>query len=99
VDTRFVKLNDGSNAEPNAPVPVVARLGNDVVLEFRFNPFQFDKFSNGDRARLGRCKFSGKSSRIVAQMASNQDRPINQPAISRLVRRVSRADFRRTGVV
>jgi len=52
VDTRFVKLNDGWNAEPNAPAPVVARLGNDVVLEFRLNPFQFKKFSKDDRARL-----------------------------------------------
>jgi len=52
VDTRFVKLNDGWNAEPNPPAPVVARLGNDVVLEFRLNPFQFKKFSKGDRARL-----------------------------------------------
>jgi hypothetical protein len=52
VDTRFVKLNDGWNAEPNAPAPVVARLGTDVVLEFRLNPFQFKKFSKGDRARL-----------------------------------------------
>jgi hypothetical protein len=52
VDTRFVKLNDGWNAEPNAPAPVVDRSGNDVVLEFRLNPFQCKKFSNGDRARL-----------------------------------------------
>ena len=52
MDTRFVKLNDGWNAEPNAPTPVVARSGNDVVLEFCLNPFQFKKSSNGDRARL-----------------------------------------------
>jgi hypothetical protein len=52
VDTRFIKLNDGWNGEPNAPAPMVAHSGNDVVLEFRLNPFQFKKFSNGDRARL-----------------------------------------------
>jgi hypothetical protein len=52
VNTRFVKLNDDWNAEPNAPAPVVARSGNDVVLEFRLNPFQFKKFSEGDRGRL-----------------------------------------------
>ena len=52
MDTRFVKLNDGWNAEPNVPAPEVARSGNDVVLEFRLNPFQFKKSSNGDRARL-----------------------------------------------
>ena len=52
MDTRFVQLNDGWNAEPNAPAPVVARSGNDVVLEFRVNPFQFKQFSEGDRGRL-----------------------------------------------
>jgi hypothetical protein len=52
VDTGFVKLNDGWNAEPNAPAPLVTRSGNDVVLEFRLNPFQFKKFSNDNRARF-----------------------------------------------
>jgi hypothetical protein len=52
VNTRFVKLNDGWNAEPNAPAPAVARSGNDVVLEFRLNPFQFKQFSKGDRGCL-----------------------------------------------
>jgi len=32
--------------------PWSLRLGTDVVLEFRLNPFQFKKFSKGDRARL-----------------------------------------------
>lgn len=52
MNTRFVKLNDDWNAEPNAPAAVVARSGNDVVLEFRLNPFQFEQFSEGDRGRL-----------------------------------------------
>ena len=52
MDTRFVQLNDGWNAEPNAPAPVVAHSGNDVVLEFRLNPFRFKQFSEGDRGRL-----------------------------------------------
>ena len=52
MNTRFVKLNDSWNAEPNAPAPEVARSGNDVVLEFRLNPFQFKQFSEGDRGRL-----------------------------------------------
>jgi len=51
VDTRFVKLNEW-NAEPNAPSPVVARSGNNIVLEFRLNPFQYKQFSEGDRGRL-----------------------------------------------
>ena len=52
MNTRFVKLSDEWNAEPNAPAPVVARSGNDVILEFDLNPFQFRKFSEGDRGRL-----------------------------------------------
>src|SRR5438309_4526579 len=32
MNTRFIKINDGWNAEPNAPAPVVTRSGDDVVL-------------------------------------------------------------------
>jgi hypothetical protein len=52
VDTRFVKLNHGWNAEPNAPTPVITRSGDDVVLEFDLNPWMFKQFSDGDRGRL-----------------------------------------------
>ena len=52
MSTRFTKLNDDWNAEPNAPAPVAARSGNDVVLEFLLNPSQFKQFSYGDRGRL-----------------------------------------------
>lgn len=52
MNTCFVKLNDGWNAEPNAPAPAVTRSGNDLLLEFRLNPFQFKQFSEGDRGRL-----------------------------------------------
>jgi hypothetical protein len=52
MSTRFIKLNDDWNAEPNAPAPAIAPSGNDVVLEFRLNPFQFTQFSEGDRGRL-----------------------------------------------
>jgi hypothetical protein len=52
MSTRFIKLNDGWNAEPNAPAAAVARSRNDVVLEFRLNAFQFKQFSEGDRGRL-----------------------------------------------
>jgi hypothetical protein len=45
-------INDGWNAEPNAPAPVITRSGDDVVLEFDLNPFRFKQFSEGERGRL-----------------------------------------------
>src|SRR5437868_5815290 len=50
--TRFIKINDGWNAEPNAPAPVVSRSGDDVILEFDLNAFRYKKFVEGDRGRL-----------------------------------------------
>ena len=50
--TSFIKLNDGWNAEPNAPAPVVACIVNDVILEFDLNPFEVCDFAEGDRGRL-----------------------------------------------
>jgi hypothetical protein len=50
--TRFLKINDGWNAEPNAPHQLVSRSGNDVVLEFDLNAFRYKRFSEGDRGRL-----------------------------------------------
>ena len=52
MNTRFIKINDRRNAEPNAPAPIITRTGDDVVLEFDLNPFQFKQFSEGDRGRL-----------------------------------------------
>ena len=52
MSTCFLKLNDDWNADPNAPAPAVARSDNDVVLEFRLNPFRLRKFREGDRGRL-----------------------------------------------
>jgi hypothetical protein len=52
MSTRFIKLNEGWNAEPNAPAPIVLRSGADVILEFDLNPYQFEGFSLGDRGRL-----------------------------------------------
>jgi hypothetical protein len=52
MDTRFIKLNDGWNAEPNAPAPLVSRSGDDVMLEFDLNAFRYNKFVEGDRGRL-----------------------------------------------
>jgi hypothetical protein len=44
----FTRLNDGWNAEPNAPHPKVAVIGTDVLLEFFINPFRFRQFDEED---------------------------------------------------
>ena len=56
--TVFAKLNSGWNAEPNPPEPTVAVEGNDVLLSFFMNPFQFPEFSAGD---LGTLRFANCS--------------------------------------
>lgn len=48
----FRKLNEGWNAEPNAPYPGVAVSGRDVVLRFLLNPFQFTSFAEDDEGML-----------------------------------------------
>ena len=48
----FRKLNEGWNAEPNAPFPRVAVLGGDVVIRFLLNPFQFTNFAEDDEGLL-----------------------------------------------
>ena len=50
--TTFRQLNDGWNAEPNAPEQKVAVDGRDVVVSFLMNPFQFPQFSAEDVGRL-----------------------------------------------
>jgi hypothetical protein len=50
--TTFTKLNDGWNAEPNAPDPSVRIDARDVVLEFTANAFQFAGFGQDQRLRL-----------------------------------------------
>jgi hypothetical protein len=44
----FTKLNDGWNAEPNAPHPRVIVSGTDVLIKFLLNPFQFPQFGPDD---------------------------------------------------
>ncbi|MCB1279872.1 hypothetical protein [Prosthecobacter sp.] len=46
--TTFTKLNDGWNAEPNAPGPKVSWDGSDLILRFYLNPFQFPQFDEED---------------------------------------------------
>ena len=50
--TSFLKLNEGWNAEPNAPDPRVHIDGTDVVLEFDLNPYRFPEFAVEQRASL-----------------------------------------------
>jgi hypothetical protein len=54
--TTFRKLNDGWNADPNAPYEAVTVDGRDVQLEFRLNRFLFPGVERGD---VGRLTFSG----------------------------------------
>jgi hypothetical protein len=48
----FVQLNHGWNAEPNAPNPEARPEGDDVVLQFAMNPFQFPDFREGEKGFL-----------------------------------------------
>jgi len=46
--TTFCQLNEGWNAEPNAPRPTIGVQGEDLVLRFLVNPFQFADFEEGE---------------------------------------------------
>jgi len=48
----FVQLNQGWNAEPNAPCPDVIVQGRDVLLTFFVNAFQFEHFAPDERGVL-----------------------------------------------
>ncbi len=50
--TIFRQLNEGWNAEPNAPDPRVRVEGGDAILTFLMNPFQFPQFNPEDMGRL-----------------------------------------------
>ena len=52
--TAFIQLNEGWNAQPNAPLPQANVDGDDVVLRFRLNAFSFEMFSRED---LGFLRF------------------------------------------
>jgi|HubBroStandDraft_1064217.scaffolds.fasta_scaffold01586_4 hypothetical protein len=54
----FQKLNDGWNAEPNAPFPTVEVQGDDVLLKFLVNPFRFPEFKEDEIGilRFVRCE-------------------------------------------
>jgi len=48
----FVKLNDGWNAQPNAPEPQVLFSEDALLLTFDLNAFQYPTFKEGQRATL-----------------------------------------------
>ena len=48
----FEQLNKDWNAEPNAPEVEITVTGNDVVVEFYLNAFQFEAFNEGDKVVL-----------------------------------------------
>lgn len=48
----FERLNLDWNAEPNDPEVKIHVCGNDVILEFYLNPFQYKQFSEDDRAKI-----------------------------------------------
>jgi hypothetical protein len=50
--TAFRQLNEGWNAEPNAPSPQVRVEGGDVIVTFLLNPFQFPQFGVEDMGVL-----------------------------------------------
>lgn len=54
----FQQLNRGWNAEPNAPSPNVEVAGQDILLRFSLNPFQYPEFKEYD---VGVLRFRGCS--------------------------------------
>lgn len=48
----FTHFNHDWNAEPNDPGPQVEMRGNDLLLRFRMNPFQFEKFKEDEHGIL-----------------------------------------------
>lgn len=54
--THFKQLNNGWNAEPNAPEPAVRVQGREIILSFRMNPFKYPAFQEDD---VGELHFSG----------------------------------------
>lgn len=52
MDTCFVKINDGSNAELNAPASTASQSDEGVIFEFALDAFRYNKVAEGDRGRL-----------------------------------------------
>jgi hypothetical protein len=56
--TTFHRLNEGWNAEPNAPYPSIEVRGEDLVLKFLVNSFRFPTFKEDEIGvlRFVRCE-------------------------------------------
>jgi len=52
MDTTFRKLNDGWNAEPNAPHPQISVAGRLLTLRFALNPWAYKGFNEDDEAEI-----------------------------------------------
>lgn len=48
----FTRLNSDWNAEPNAPSPMVRRSGENLILRFYMNCFQFPQFEEEDLGEI-----------------------------------------------
>lgn len=48
----YKQLNNGWNADPNAPEPKISIHGSSITLEFYLNYFLFDNFKEGDKGQL-----------------------------------------------
>jgi hypothetical protein len=48
----FIRLNDGWNAEPNAPGESARIDGRDVLLDFAVNAFRYREFNEDDKGGL-----------------------------------------------
>jgi len=55
--TTFLRRNDGWNADPVGPELQIERDGDDLLVSFDVNAYQFEPFREGDRAsiRFRRC--------------------------------------------
>lgn len=50
--TKFVKLSDTWNAEPNAPMPEIRLENGNAILTVFANPWHFPEFDEDDRIEL-----------------------------------------------
>lgn len=50
--TKFTKLNDGWNADPNAPNPAISTSNLTLTLKFKVNPWAHSGFVEGDEAEI-----------------------------------------------
>jgi len=54
----FIRLNNGWNAEPNAPDESVRVYGQDVLLQFEINAFQIQEFNECEMGALRFVNYS-----------------------------------------